>query len=476
MKEIVMIVDTVDNLCNKALKNTDFRYLRNAEEVACFVGSEGKCFCYGAGAYGKRFVRYCRKHELKLGGFIVSDDKITEKRIMDMPVYHLCDIIKQQNIRIIVTVNEMLHLEIANELFKYKDNAFAVKYLCNVPQFMIDDFEKEVAERCSFNLLEDYEKIADEFSDRLISRDYGSNVSYGHAHMMKRLLGIPSNAPFPDRILHGLGWTGHILYYEIDYNNYCGNKIYVSGKQWRDYLATLLPHKKIIDIGNYIRYEKPLYGREDFEKYKTALGRTLLVFPYHSIRNNKEDVKVSYEIESLIEEIEKRKVDFDSVMVCMYYYDVQIHNDKPFKKKGYKIVTAGHMHDYNFTRRLRSIIELSDVTMSNSIGSHLPYCVCLKKPHYLFKQNINFNCEDAYWKGKQQLDVELYSKDYNGRYFFNLPIKEPSETARMYKALEECFSKWTERLTDEQIELVTYVYGDMSPISEKETMNWYVES
>lgn len=58
------------------------------------------------------------------------------------------------------------------------------------------------------------------------------------------------------------------------------------------------------------------------------------------------------------------------------YYIKQIQR---ISKKKYEVVTAGHYYDYNFLPRLRSIIETSDITMSNNLGSHLGQCIYLNK-------------------------------------------------------------------------------------------------
>ena len=80
---------------------------------------------------------------------------------------------------------------------------------------------------------------------------------------------------------------------------------------------------------------------------------------------------------------------FETVFVNMYYYDI-LHTDyaKYYLEAGFKIVTAGHQLDIYFLSRLKSIIELSDYTVSNSVGTHLGYCIWMNKPHYIIDDQI----------------------------------------------------------------------------------------
>ena len=52
------------------------------------------------------------------------------------------------------------------------------------------------------------------------------------------------------------------------------------------------------------------------------------------------------------------------------------------------VVTAGYIMDPLFLSRLKSIIQLSDLTMSNNVGTHLGYCIYLNKPHWIVRQKI----------------------------------------------------------------------------------------
>lgn len=158
----------------------------------------------------------------------------------------------------------------------------------------------------------------------------------------------------------------------------------------------------VITIGPYINYADSVIDQSDMKKIKADCGKILLVFPSHSI----EGVIYKYNTQDFINEIEKVSKDFDSVFVCMYWKDIQDGRYVEYEKKGYKIVTAGHRNDPNFLGRLKDIIDLSDMTMSNTVGTHVGYCVARNKPHYLFNQFQEVEGEKADEEFKERKNLE----------------------------------------------------------------------
>lgn len=196
-------------------------------------------------------------------------------------------------------------------------------------------------------------------------------------------------------------------------------------------------------IGPYIHYAKPLLTSDELKKEKERLGRTLLVFPSHSI----EGLVSNFNFEKFINEIAEIGKDFDTVRICMYYKDVNLKRFKPYQKEGFEVVTAGHFNDYNFTRRLRSIIETSDMTMSNEIGSHLGYCLYLKKPHYLFKpEKVEYQGEIGGENVKLMVENE---KKFQ---------KSKNQNPNVIK-MNNYFSEFEEKITQEQQDLISYLWG-----------------
>ena len=73
---------------------------------------------------------------------------------------------------------------------------------------------------------------------------------------------------------------------------------------------------------------------------------------------------------------------------------------------------------------MKSIIELSDYTVSNSVGTHLGYCIWMNKPHYIIDDQI---------------------------------INETNE--RDYKKIGSFFLTYTEQIQPEQYAVVAKYWG-----------------
>lgn len=181
--------------------------------------------------------------------------------------------------------------------------------------------------------------------------------------------------------------------------------------------------KPVIVIGPYIHYARPLLNESEIAEIKKTYGKILLFFPSHSCVDGRQTYDVMKTIAKL-KEI-RLKGGFQSVFVNMYYFDI-LYTDYAnyYAKAGFKIVTAGHQLDINFLSRLKSIIELSDYTVSNSVGTHLGYCIWMKKAHFII--------DDIIIHGTKPKD---------------------------YKKIESFFLNYSEKIQPEQYDIVSEYWG-----------------
>lgn len=204
------------------------------------------------------------------------------------------------------------------------------------------------------------------------------NNLYGYAHHLKKFAGI--NQDLRGYMEHGLFWGG-IVHEDEKYWHY--KRIITLSKKRKGEIESQLPQKKAIPVGPYIHYAEDLFDESDFARLKKELGKVLLVFPTHSIKM----VNNVFDQDAFIDEINRIKGDYDTVLVSIYYLEAQQpERVKAYEQQGYKIVTAGHRYDHHFVARQKAIINLADMTMSNSVGTHTGWCVYLKKPHYIYLQ------------------------------------------------------------------------------------------
>ena len=224
----------------------------------------------------------------------------------------------------------------------------------------------------------------------------------------------------------------HGLYLNDSVSYYANYKTFNSICTFSDYrLQILKDHnikKAMLAIGPYIHYAEPLLSFDTMQKLKNSLGRVLLYIPSHST-NLFNGTSPFFEKEVDIVEGLKKKYNYDTVMVCIYYRDFQYKECiEYYKSKGFKITTAGHQLDLNFAKRLKSIIMLSDMTVSNRVGTNLGFCIYLQKPHIV----IN---------------------NYEGKYDLT------KQGGRVGKEISDAFAEYSAHITDNQYNIINKYWG-----------------
>ncbi len=216
------------------------------------------------------------------------------------------------------------------------------------------------------------------------------NDWYGHATNIKKFLNLSLDYQFKFILEHGLYLDNQIdqvdsetnLPVVITYSNYRENAFKKTGKQ-------------SFAIGPFINYASSLLSKKQIDKEKKRLGKSVLFFPAHSTPV----IGMNFDTSSLVKQIKKISKNYQSVRICLYWKDILMGRDRPYKDAGFECVTAGHMLDPNFLPRLKSLIEISDLTAANIISSQTGFCIFLKKPHIYIDSNISLKT-DRHWKKK----------------------------------------------------------------------------
>ena len=205
--------------------------------------------------------------------------------------------------------------------------------------------------------------------------------------------------------------------------------------------ALTIAHSKAVKIGPYIHYATPLLNEDEFNVLKQQVGKVLLVFPMHSI----DALTVAYDIAVFIEYIEKKKAPYDTVIVCLHWKDFELNKATAYEAKSYKIVTAGHPYDDYFLPRLKTIINLSDMVVSNDVGTHVGYCIYMNKPVNLFTQSVQY---------KSGSSENAFKKEINTR-----TSEEWDELRKIKERLHRLFSIFDEKITKEQYDEIAGLFG-----------------
>jgi len=254
-----------------------------------------------------------------------------------------------------------------------------------------------------------------------------SNDWYGHAACLKKYCEYNDNYTTKAVIEHGADigppWDRDI---ESQF------PVFIAfGTNCHVYLKNV--SKKVYTIGPFIHYAPHILSPIQLTSEKRRLKKNLLVFPSHSTTAT----NTSYNIKAFCNKLISMKQNFDSIRICLYWKDVSNGVDKVYRNNGFECVTAGHIFDPLFLSRLKSIIETSTVTMSNNIGTHLGYCICMNKPHYFFQQQLDF---------KGNVDKEI-------------KIIKTIEKSDIYEKLKKACGTYSETISKQQYDLVNLCWG-----------------
>lgn len=274
----------------------------------------------------------------------------------------------------------------------------------------------KVEKRKELDFIEDYKEISGDLPYYPFDLIPDNNL-YGISYIIKKYMNIPIHKNLNVHVEHGLYFGSYV---SKDTLISFPKKI-ITFSKFREININSLTSKKIIKIGPYIKYAKPLLNEFKLKKIKEMLGKVLLVFPSHSVKR----LDAIYDKDYFVDEINELKKDFDTVLICLYHLDVQNEELVSFyKNRGFKIVCAGHKYDCYFLARLRSIIELSDLTISNSLGTHVAYCEALNKNHRIFENEIKYEGGNQKEKNiRNEKELSTYIKDKNKLVtFFAKPI------------------------------------------------------
>lgn len=216
------------------------------------------------------------------------------------------------------------------------------------------------------------------------------NDWYGHANNIKIFLGFSRDYKFKFIMEHG-------LYINEQVDNIDTETDLPSIVTYSNYRKGILENYKkyVFSIGPFIHYAKNLLTDSQISEEKKRLGKSILFFPAHSSSM----IGIEYNIINLCKKIKKIGKDFDSIRVCLYWKDVLLGKHKIYQDFGFECITAGHMLDPLFLPRLKSMINISDLTVSNIASSQVGFCIHLKKPHIIISNHLRLKTSKK-WKDR----------------------------------------------------------------------------
>ena len=260
-----------------------------------------------------------------------------------------------------------------------------------------------------------------------------SVLGYGNYRAVANYKGRSFNF-FTDYLEHGINantdpvhvrMLGHLEHPLI-------KNIYTYGQFRKEVLENCLKHdgikgKRIYTVGPYVLWADNQMSKEQLAQVKKKYGKILCVYPVHSTAAHTTDFKFHI----LIDKINEIRRDFQTVFMCMYWRDIQVHPDyvKRYLDEGYVIVSNGHGADPMFISRQKDMMMVSDMIMANGFGSHIGYAIALGKPVYMIRAEYEYRdskenaiCIDA--RPKDVRDVEERCFDLFGEYNHTITEKQ----------------------------------------------------
>ncbi|MDD3860861.1 MAG: hypothetical protein PHW83_11735 [Bacteroidales bacterium] len=307
-------------------------------------------------------------------------------------------------------------------------------------------FKQEVERRAKLDLF-DYKEIAQPLPKCYYEINTDNNC-FGIGYSLRQYAGVKKE--FCNAMVeHGYFFGTYVQEQEkITF----AKRILTFGDVRKMHIEAVVKDKEVCQIGPYIHYAPDYYDESRLTKEKKRIGRTLLVFFSHSGTGE----SVSFDLDALIEKINSIRKDFQTVVISLFWSDINSEIEKRLKDEGYLIFSSGHRYDYYFLSRQKTMIKLADVTMSNSTGTHLAYCSYLNKPHWIVRQEIKTKALNKKGEGNMTIS-DMMSKD----------VVNQQENDELYLA----FAKYSDLLTDEQRKVCDKYFGLSYVRTKEEILN-----
>lgn len=260
----------------------------------------------------------------------------------------------------------------------------------------------------------------------------------------------------------------------IEHGVYFGNNTQKVGNEFEWELGCILTYgdyrKNLINevfpdyycetIGVPIHYAKEdKEFRKELELKIDTEKRTLLFFPVHGNEFFSPVYDIKKTICKVIQIANQRKC--YNIIMCVYHGDVALFRKiaEEINEDRVVITTCGNRYDARFLCRHRSMIQLSDLTASNSLGTHLGYCIYLNKPHILIPQSFTYEGDDR-----------AINEDFGNS---NRSVNWKTEFAMETERFRRIFNESQEKITQEQLDICDYYWGFSKIKSPKEISNIY---
>ncbi len=213
--------------------------------------------------------------------------------------------------------------------------------------------------------LEAQRDLAELCRDRQLTTNeiFEPNCYYGSDFILKKYTGMPSKQPLKIVLPHGIELSGSYLS-QAEKNALLPVIHYYS------------PHRKFV-AENKMRFVAMagaapfVYLQALLEGHPKPQRKGTIFFPLHSTHH----VTSKMDFIAIANHLLQWDDEYKPITICIYWRDYNLGHHKEFQKKGFRIVSAGHMYDPHFLFRIHHLCSMHKYAASNEVGSHLFYSV-----------------------------------------------------------------------------------------------------
>lgn len=271
-----------------------------------------------------------------------------------------------------------------------------------------------------------------------------NNRFYGDEYILKEYSGFENYVY--SIIEHGLYFGNNCAKVGLKHEWELGTVI-TSGTYRAELLKKYYPEYFVKKIGPMIHYANiDLEFKKKLKEEIDVNKKTLLFFPVHGNAL----ISPVYDIKLVIDRIIDIANDKQcwNIIVCAFFSEYTLFKEviSEIDTDGRIVVTTcGNRYSENFLSKQKTLISLADLTISNSLGTHLGYCIYLGKPHILLQQDFHYN-------GNEQALEEDFGKDNRSKNW-----NTDFENEKLL--FQKIFNINEDSITQEQYELCNYYWG-----------------
>lgn len=307
-------------------------------------------------------------------------------------------------------------------------------FACLFTRILHPDFQKEIKRRSEMDLF-DYNGVAKPLP-KYYQEILTDNNCFGIGFSLRKYANIKGNH-INSFVEHGYFFGEYV---SIQEKQTFAKQILTFSDLGKKRIEAQIKDKTVVPIGPYIHYASGFYDADKTAQLKKKLGRVLLVFCSHAATG----CSVKYDEDYLISKIEEVRNGFDTVIVSLFWSDMNPEWVAKLEAHNYIVFSSGHRYDPYFLSRQKTVISLADVTMSNNIGTHIAYCTYMGKPHWIVRQEVKYTSKDG--KGEDNLNIVKQ-------------IKQDASATMEREELMNTFAEYSEQLIDEQKSVASKYFG-----------------